>query len=408
MRRAPNGRTGQFSGRRPNLTNPLWERIRDRQQGFSSAFAWSGAAFNLTAGGARYAQGIWVSGDFFTTLGVLALAGRVLTAADDRRNGPAPPAVISYGFWQREYAGNPAAIGHTLMLNGYGYDIVGVTPPSFFGIEVGRAFDVAVPLCSEPLSRGERSGMDKADVWFLSAFGRLEPGWTTERASAQLAAISAPIFQETLPARYRSEDARHYLNFKLGAFAASTGVSTLRRNYESPLWLLLATTALVLLIACANLANLMLARATAREREMALRLAIGASRGRVVRQLLAESLLIALIGAASGAVLARWLSRVLVNFLTSDNAPIFVNLALDWRVFAFTAALAVTTCVVFGLMPAVRVTGTAPGAAMKAGSRGSSDTRERFGLRRALVVTQVAPLASSSSARCCSSAACAT
>jgi putative ABC transport system permease protein len=388
---APDGRTGQFSGRRPNLTNPLWERIRDRQQGFSSAFAWSGAAFNLTAGGeARYAQGIWVSGDFFTTLGVPALAGRVLTAADDRRNCQAPPAVMSYGFWQREYAGSPAAIGRTLMLNGHAYDIVGVTPPSFFGIEVGRAFDVAVPLCSEPLSRGERSGMDKADVWFLSAFGRLEPGWTTERASAQLAAISGPIFQETLPARYRSEDARHYLNFKLGAFDASTGVSTLRRNYESPLWLLLATTALVLLIACANLANLMLARATAREREVAVRLAIGASRGRVVRQLLAESLLIALIGAASGAVLAQWLSRFLVNFLTSDNAPIFVNLALDWRVFAFTAALAVTTCLVFGLMPAVRVTGTAPGAAMKAGSRGSSDTRERFGLRRALVVTQVA------------------
>jgi predicted permease len=176
----------------------------------------------------------------------------------------------------------------------------------------------------------------------------------------------------------------------LGAFEASTGVSTLRRNYESPLWLLLATTGVVLLIACANLANLMLARATAREREVAVRLAIGASRWRVVRQLLAESLLIAAAGAASGAILAQWLSRFLVNFLTSDNAPIFVNLAFDWRIFAFTAALAVVTCLVFGLMPAVRVTGTAPGAAMKAGSRGTSDTRERFGLRRALVVLQVA------------------
>jgi predicted permease len=387
----PGGRTGQFSGRRPSLTNPLWERIRAEQQGFSNAFAFSGSAFNLTAGGeARYAQGLWVSGDFFTTLGVPALAGRVLAPADDRRGCAAPPAVISYGFWQREYAGSPAAIGRSLMLDGHSFDIVGVTPPSFFGVEVGRAFDVAVPLCAEALSRGERSALDKTDVWFLAAFGRLKPGWTVERASAQLAAISGPIFQDTLPARYRAEDATNYRNFKLGAFEASTGVSTLRRNYESPLWLLLATTGLVLLIACANLANLMLARATAREREVAVRLAIGASRWRVVRQLLAESLLIAAAGAASGAILAQWLSRFLVNFLTSDNAPIFVNLAFDWRIFAFTAALAVVTCLVFGLMPAVRVTGTAPGAAMKAGSRGTSDTRERFGLRRALVVLQVA------------------
>jgi predicted permease len=388
---APNGRTGQFTGRRPNLTNPLWERIRDQQQGFSSAMAWSGGAFNLTAGGeARYAQGLWVSGGFFETLGVPALAGRVLTAADDRRGCAAPPAVISYGFWQREYAGNPAAIGRSLLLNGHSYDIVGVTPPGFFGVEVGRAYDVAIPLCAEPRSRGERSGLDKTDVWFLAAFGRLKPDWTAERASAQLASISGPIFQETLPTRYRAEDAKNYLKFKLGAFDASTGVSTLRRNYESPLWLLLATSGLVLLIACANLANLMLARATAREREVAVRLAIGASRSRVVRQLLAESLLIAAVGAASGALLAQWLSRFLVSFLTSTNAPIFVALALDWRIFAFTSVLAVVTCLVFGLMPAIRVTGTAPGAAMKAGSRGTSDSRERFGLRRALVVLQVA------------------
>jgi len=388
---APNGRTGQFSGRRPNLTNPLWERIRDRQQVFSSAMAWSGAPFNLTAGGeARYAQGLWVSGDFFATLGVPALAGRVLATTDDQRGCAAPPAVISYGFWQREFAGSPGAIGRNLMLNGHSYEIVGVTPPAFFGVEVGKAYDVAIPLCAEPLSRGERSGLDKSDVWFLAAFGRLKPGWSAERASAQLASISGPMFQETVPARYRAEDATNYRNFRLGAFDASTGVSTLRRNYESPLWLLLATTGVVLLIACANLANLMLARATAREREVAVRLAIGASRGRVVRQLLAESLLIAAIGAASGALLAQWLSRFLVDFLTSANAPIFVQLALDWRIFAFTSLLAVATCLVFGLMPALRVTGTAPGAAMKAGSRGASDSRERFGLRRALVVTQVA------------------
>jgi len=231
--------------------------------------------------------------------------------------------------------------------------------------------------------------MDKKDVWFLGAMGRLKADVTLDQARAQLAAISGPIFQATLPA-YRAEDEQHYLQFKVGAYPGGTGISQLRRQYESPLWLLLATTGLVLLIACANLANLMLARATAREREIAVRLAIGASRGRIVRQLLAESLLIAAIGAACGALLAQWLSRFMVEFLTTDNNRIFVALSLDWRIFAFTAALGVVTCLIFGLVPAIRATGTAPGAAMKAGTRGSTDTRERFGMRRALVVSQVA------------------
>jgi predicted permease len=386
----PNGRTGSFTGRRPSLTNPLWEKIRDQQEAFSSALAWGTVGFNLTTGGeARYAQGLWVSGDFFKTLEVPALAGRVITASDDYRGCAAPPAVISYGFWQREYGGNPA-IGRSIVLDGHSYDIVGVTPASFFGVEVGRTFDVAVPLCAEPLSRGARTALDKADTWFLAVFGRLKPDWTVARASAQLAAISPGIFKATLPDRYRAEDTKSYLAFKLGAFLADTGVSNLRRNYEAPLWLLLATTALVLLIACANLANLMLARATAREREVAVRLAIGASRGRIVRQMLAESLLIAAVGAAVGAVLAQWLSRFLVDFLTSDNNRIFVALTLDWRIFGFTTALAAITCLLFGLMPAIRATAAAPGMAMKSGSRGSTDTRERFGLRRALVVLQVA------------------
>ena len=387
----PHGRTGSFSSRRPMMTNPLWEQIRDRQQAFSSAFAWSTVGFNLTSGGeARYAQGLWVSGDFFNTLHVPALIGRTLTVEDDRRGCPSPPAVISYGFWQKEFGGMPAAVGRTLMLDGNAHPIVGITPRGFFGVEVGRTFDVAVPLCAEPLTRGARSGMDKPDVWFLSIFGRLKDGWTAESAGAHLASFSEPLFKSTLSPRYEAEDAKNYLAFRLGAFPAGTGVSSLRREYESPLWVLLATTAAVLLIACANLANLMLARATARDREVAVRLAIGASRGRVIRQMLAESLLIAGIGAACGALLAQWLSRFLIDFLTTDNNRVFIAVALDWRTFGFTAALAVATCVLFGLMPAIRATRTAPAAAMKAGSRGSGESRERFGLRRALVVVQVA------------------
>ena len=386
------GRTGQFSGRRPSLTNPLWEQLRSRREGLglSDMFAWSGVAFNLTTGGeARYAQGMWVTGDFFKGLGVPPLIGRVLTAGDDHRGCAAPPAVLSHGFWQREYGGSPSAIGRSIMLDGHPFDIVGVTPPAFFGVEVGRAFDVAVPLCAEPFTRGARSGLDKRDVWFLGAMGRVQDGATLEQVRAQLASISAPMFKETLP-NYGADAATHYQQFKVGAYQGGTGISSLRRTYESPLWLLLATTGLVLLIACANLANLMLARATAREREIAVRLAIGASRWRIVRQLLAESLLIAVIGAACGALLAQWLSRFLIDFLTTDSNRVFVALTLDWRIFTFTATLAAVTCLIFGLIPAIRATGTTPGAAMKAGSRGSTDTRERFGMRRALVVAQVA------------------
>ena len=382
-------RSGSFNGRHAVLTNPLWERIRERQEAFSSVFAWGAPEFDLSTGGeSRPVDGLWVSGEFFHTLEVRPLLGRVLTPEDDRRGCAAPPAVISYGFWQREYGGGTSALGGTLTLDGNSFEIVGITPPGFFGVEIGRHFDVAVPLCAEALSRGPRSYLDRNDGWFLAAIGRLKPGWTVEKAAAHLRAISPPMFKETL-AKYRPEDEKAYLDFRLGAIPAQTGVSNLD-EYERPLWLLLATTAMVLLIACANLANLMLARATAREREIAVRLALGASRVRIGRQLLAESVLIAVAGAGAGAVLAQWLSRVLVASLATQNDRVFLEVAGDWRVFSFIALLAAATCLLFGLLPAIRATATAPGDAMKAGSRGTTDTRERFGLRRVLVVAQVA------------------
>jgi predicted permease len=220
--------------------------------------------------------------------------------------------------------------------------------------------------------------------------GRLKPGWSVERAGAQLRAISPGIFEATLPTEFNPERAKHFLEFKLGAFPGDSGISDLRRSYEKPLWLLLGLAGLVLLIAAANLGNLMLARASSREKEMAMRMVVGAGRPRLMRQLLVESLLLAGIGAAVGAVLARSLSQVLVASMSTKDDPLFMNLRTDWRVLGFTAGLAVLTCVLFGLAPALRATSVAPGLALKEGTAAASKGRSRFGLRRVLVVSQIA------------------
>ncbi len=382
-------RSGEFNGRRPMLTNPLFEELRRQQDAFTDLVAWGARTFNTAPGGEiERVEGLSVSGSFFRTLGVGALLGRAISSDDDRRGCPAI-AVISHAYWQRTFGADPSAVGRQIRLEGHPFDIVGIMPARFTGVEVGRRFDVAVPICADAFVSPNGGRLDRRSAWWLAAFGRLKPDWNVERATAHLAAISPGVLEATLPPDYQPAAAARYLEIPLIATPAATGVSGIRATFGEPLALLLAVTGLVLIIACANLANLLLARASARSREIAVRLAIGASRFRLVRQLLVESLLLAAMGALAGAALAYGLSRTLVTVMASSDAGLFVDLTWNARIFGFTAGMALLACVIFGLAPAVSVTAVAPSAAL-GGGRGSTTTRKRFFLGRALVVSQVA------------------
>ena len=385
------GARGNFETWFPSVTHPIWREILARREGFSGLFAWGRQRFSLTDGGeTRSAEGLWVSGEFFPTLGLAPAAGRLLVADDDQ-TGCAPRAVLGHGLWRRAYGADPSAVGRTIMLDSKPVEIVGIAPPGFFGLEVGRVFDVALPLCAEPAFSSDGKGrVDAGTTWWLSVFGRLAPGWTVERASAHLGATSPAIFRSSLPPAYPAISVARYLNFTLAAQPGGAGVSQLREAYGSPLWLLLAIAGVVLVIACANLANLLLARASAREREISVRLGLGASRGRVVRQMLTESLLLAVAGTALAVLLAGVMGQALVAALeTSDNA-ITLPLVLDGRVLGFAAALAIATCLLFGLTPALRGTRMAATTVLHTSARGSTAGRDTLSLRRSLVVVQIA------------------
>jgi putative ABC transport system permease protein len=383
--------SGNFSGQYSQLTFPMWEQIRKRQEGFSEIAAWAGDRFNLATGGeVRNAIGIRISGEFFHVLGVQPILGRLLGPEDDEPGCPASGVNISYAFWQRNFAGDPSVVGKRLTLDGNSFEVLGVTPPGFNGISVGDSYDVAVPLCVEPILNPRNNRLPTRHAWWLASIGRLKPGWTIQRANAQMNAVTPAILQETIPPVYDGDGVKHYLEYKLGVFSASTGFSGLREDSETPLWLLLGISGLVLLIACANLANLMLARAGARERQITIRRALGATRWRMIRELLSESLLLAAAGAVCGLFLAFAVSRLLVAFISTSQSRIFLDLGMDWRVLAFTTALAVLTTVSFGLAPAIRATRAEPATLLQSGSRGSTGGRERFSLRRILVVSQVA------------------
>lgn len=385
--------SGNFSGPYSEFTFPLWQQIRKGQEAFSSIAVWGGQSLNLATGGeVNYANAIWVSGDFFRVLGVQPFLGRLLSDADDQ-TGCSGGVDISYAFWQRHYGGAASAIGQTLTLEGHPFPILGISPPNFFGVSVGDRFDIAVPVCAEPIVAGEYSsitGPRPRETWWLAMLGRLKPGWTLARATAQLSTIMPTALNETIPPQYDADGVKHYLGYKLEARAAANGFSNLREDSSTSLWLLLGLSGLVLLIACANLANLMLARASTREREISVRLALGASRARLIAQMLSESALLAIVGTVLGGLLAAVLSRFLIAFISTPNNPVFLDMPTDWRVLGFAAGLAILTTILFGLVPAVRAGSVPPGSVLKTGGRGMTAARERFRLQRILVASQVA------------------
>jgi predicted permease len=385
------GRVGSSVSRQHEISSAIWEQLQEKREAFSSIAAWSTERFDLGHGGeGRYADGMWVSGAFFDTLQVRPVLGRLLAPGDDTKGCGLGGAVISYSFWQGEFGGRTDALGSTISLNRRQFQVIGVTPASFTGLEVGLKFDIALPLCSEPAMRNEGSWTSSSTTWWLAVIGRLRPGWSFHRASAQLASISPGIFAATLPAIYEAAIAQKYLRFRFHAVPAATGVSPLRNHYQYPLYLLLAISGLVLLIACANIANLMLVRASARRHEMAMRLALGASRARLIRQLLVESLLLGAAGTALGAVLARLLSQALIAGISKPQSEVFLSLSIDWRVLAFTTGLGMATCVLFGVAPAIQAANTEPGAVVKTAGRAATPGRRRLLVRRGFIVSQIA------------------
>ncbi len=332
-------------------------------------------------GQTRAVNGLAVTGEFFNVLGITPVQGRLIEPQDEG-GCQVTGAVVSYSYWKSQMGGEPITPKSTIIAGGQPLQVLGVTPPSFFGMVVGDRFDVAYPACTPPSMQ--------ADEFGVTVMGRLKPGWTLKQATEYFDALSPGLFQKTAPMGYSAEALKTWKAFRLAAYPAGAGVSYLRDQYNSSLEILLAITGLVLLIACANLANLMLARASAKRREVAIRIALGASRGRLLRQILLESALLAACGAILGAAFAQPLSRALVRSLDTSQNTVHLAMAPDWRVLLFAAAAGIATCVIFAAVPALRSTREDPLTSLKSGGRGAVGNRERFSVQRSMVITQIA------------------
>jgi predicted permease len=330
-----------------------------------------------------------VSGTYLQTLGVGALRGRVLNDGDDSSEGDHPVLVISDGFWKRTFGADPSVLNHKLKLGNVVYDIVGVAPAEFFGTKVGEAPDAWAPLSMAgviPPGWGSYKGNFSESLYIL---GRLKPGVTMEQATANVNVLFPQILRSFPDAKLTQENIANLGRTHVPLKSMASGVSDLRHAYSEALMVLMAIVGLVLLIACANIANLLLARSTARTRELAVRQALGASRSRIIRQLLTESLMLALTGGALGIAFAAAANRVLLRMISQGSDIVPLNVSLNLRLLAFTFAVTVCTALLFGTLPALRGTRLQLVESLKSG-RGASTAAGRSPLAKMLVVSQVA------------------
>ncbi len=378
-----------------SFSKTIFERFRDRNQVFSDVFAFAPLGEpNVKIDGAAEISslGQLVSGGYFAGLGAPALLGRTIGAEDDLP-GAAPVAVISHGFWQRRFGGDPAAVGKSISINNSPVTIIGVTAPNFLGaLDVGDAPDFSVPLAlGAQLGRRGPEG-DPPWFWWLRVMGRLKPGINADQARASLEPVFQEASREAMAAnvaqnpRMRPETDE---TPRLVIGPGGQGLTEARHTYRRELMIVAGLVGFVLLIACANVANLLLARGAARRREIAVRLAVGASRGRVVWQLLTESVLLAFLGAALGLLVAHWGKNLLLAMRPLEGHELALNLSLDRGVLAFTTVVAVITGITFGLAPALRATRVDLSAEFHGGPRNTL-SGGRSKLSGALMVLQVA------------------
>ena len=369
-----------------------FRRLRAANPVFTDLAAYATTRLNVSIDGSiePTAEGHLVSGGFFPMLGVHARLGRTIGPEDDERPNGHPVAVLSYDYWTRRFARDRSALGRTISLSGTPFTVVGVAPSGFFGLEVGRAADIFVPVMMQPAVMPAAENWLEASIarsYWLTVVGRLRPGVTPRQATAAVAGLDVLDPLMTKP-RLPGETSQRILE-ALGLTPAATGLSNLRQQYSQPLFILMAVVGLVLLIACANVATLVLARGAARGPEFSMRIALGAGRWRLVRQLLIESLILAVAGGACGLLLARWGTALLVAFMSTGRQPIVLDLAPDLRILAFTAAVSIATGILCGVMPALRATRVDVVAGLRHG-RGQTGATSWIRPGKALVVSQVA------------------